>query len=167
MSWSLKDRAREVADLWRSVRAVAGEDDQTVLDTVEGETDAVDALREAVRLSIEADAHAAACRALEVSYAERRKVLEDRSERYRMAAASFLQTVGEKTVRLPEGTITWRDASEKILGTIPPPSELPDSCVKFQRVRDEAAMRKAMKDGLVIPGAYLSNGGVALTIRKA
>lgn len=162
---NLKVRGREVAELWRAVRAIAGEDDQTVIDTVDGETDAIEALRRTVQLAIEAEAHAEAAKALSDQYLERRKVLLDRAERYRRAVASFLQEVGEKSVRLPEGTVSWRAANPQLIGTIPSPSELPDWAVKHPRCRDEAAIKQGLRDGLTIPGLSLSNGGVALTIR--
>lgn len=164
---NLKHRGREVADLWRAVRAIAGEDDQTVIDTVDGESDAIDALRHTVRLAIEADAHAEACKVLAATYSERAKVLIERGQRYRRAAASFLQEVGEKNIRLPEGTISWRAANPEILGTIPAPSALPDWAVKHPRCRDEAAIKAGLADGKTIPGVSLSNGGVSLTIRRA
>lgn len=164
---NLRTRGREVAELWRSVRAIAGEDDQTVIDTVDGETDAIEALRWAVRMAMEAEAHAEACKVMAQTYTDRRKVLEDRAVRYRASVAAFLQEVGEKSVRLPEGTISWRQAEPQILGTIPPPSDLPDWAVKFPRARDEAAIRQGLRDGLQIEGLSLSNGGVALSIRRA
>lgn len=167
MAVDLKTRAREVADLWRAVRAIAGEDDEAVVDTVDGETDAVEALRRTVRLAIEAEAHAEAAKALAASYAERRKVLEDRAERYRAAAASFLQEVGEKSIRLPETTISWRTAGSQLIGDCPPSADLPDNCVKLQRVKHEPSIKAALEAGQVIPGLSLSNGGVALTVRRA
>lgn len=164
---NLKQRGREVADLWRAVKAISGEDDQTVIDTVDGETDAIEALRWTVSRAIEADAHAEACKQLAATYTERAKVLVERGQRYRRHAASFLQEVGEKSVRLPEGTISWRAANPEILGAIPSPSELPDWAVKHQRCRDEAAIKAGLAEGKTIPGLSLSNGGVALTIRRA
>lgn len=164
---NLKQRGREVAELWQAVRAIAGDDDQTVIDTVDGETDAIEALRRTVQLAIEAEAHAEAAKALADQYQDRRKVLLDRAERYRMAVARFLQEVGEKNVRLPEGTVSWREAKPQIVGTIPSPSELPDWAVKYQRCRDEASIKQGLRDGLTIPGLSLSNGGVTLTIRRS
>lgn len=164
----LNAHAREVADLWRSIRAIAGEDDdQTVIDTMDGETDAIEALRQTVRLAIEAEVHASACKDLADTYTARRKALEDRAERYRNAAATFMSEVGEKTLRLPEATITVRQTGPQIIGTIPSAADLPDSCVKFQRVKHEPSIKAAMQDGLAIPGLSLSNGGVGLTVRRA
>lgn len=167
MADNLQHRAREVSAFWQTVRAIAGDDDQTVVDTVDGETDAIEALRRTVRLAIEAEAHAEACKALAADYVERRRVLEDRAERYRVAVAGFLQEVGEKSVRLPEGTVSWRNAGPQVIGEYPSAADLPDSCVKLQRVRHEPSIREALQRGDHIPGLSLSNGGVALTIRRA
>lgn len=163
----LKQHAREVSALWRTVREIAGDDDQTVIDTIEGEGDAIGALRWTVRRAIEAEAHAEACKDLEASYRERRSVLEDRAERYRIAAANFLQEVGEKSLRLPEGTISWRSAAPQIVGVFPPTTELPESCVKLQRVRHEPSIKEALASGVRVGDLSLSNGGVTLSIRRA
>jgi phage gp36-like protein len=164
---NLASRGREVAALWQSVRSIAGDDDQTVIDTVDGETDAIWALRRTVQLATEAEAHAEACKALAASYTERRKTLEDRAERYRTAVANFLQEVGEKSVRLPEGTVSWRDAAPRLIGDIPSAADLPDNCVRMVRTKHEAAIKAALADGQIIPGLSLSNGGASLTIRRA
>lgn len=166
MAFDMKARGREVSDLWKRIRAIAGEDDEAVVDTVDGEGDAIQALRRTVRMALEAEANASACKDLSASYRERQKALEGRAIRYREAAASFLQEVGEKTLRLPEATITWRDAGPQIVGDIPSPSDLPDDCVTMQRVRHEPSIKKALGDGRRIGDLYLSNGGVALTMRK-
>jgi len=167
MADNLQHQAKEVAEFWRSVRAIAGDDDQTVIDTVDGETDAISALRRTVQLAIEAEAHAEAAKALAANYVERRKVLEDRAERYRRAAAAFLQEVGEKSLRLPEATISWRHTGPQIVGEIPSAAGLPDHCVKFQRVKHEPSIKAALEAGETIPGLSLSNGGVGLTVRRA
>lgn len=167
MSVSLKHHGREVADLWRSVRAIAGEDDETVVDTIDGETDAISALRWTIRRALEAEAHAEAVKALEADYRARRKVLEDRAERYKQSAAAFLQEVGEKSIRLPEATISWRATGPQLIGNIPPAADLPDDCVKMQRTKHEPSIKAALEAGRIIPGVFLSNGGVGLTVRKA
>lgn len=164
----LQSRAREISDLWRSIRAIAGEDDdEAVVDTVDGETDAVGALRWTVRRAIEAEANAEACKALAASYTERRKVLEGRAERFKAAAAAFLQEVGEKSLRLPEATISWRATGPQLVGDVPSAADLPDDCVKLQRVKHEPSIKAALEAGRVIPGLSLSNGGLGLTVRRA
>lgn len=164
----LRDKGREVAALWQAVRAIAGEDDdQAVVDTMDGETDAISALRRVIRMALEAEANAEACKALTQTYKDRQKTLEDRAERLRGHAAAFMQEVGEKTLRLPEGTISWRADGPKLKGDVPSAANLPDDCVKFQRMKHEPSIKAALESGRTIGDLYLSNGGVALTIRKA
>jgi hypothetical protein len=168
MGVDLKTQGREVSALWQSVRAIAGEDDdQTVIDTVDGEGDAIQALRYAVRLAIECETNAGAVKALEAEYRDRRKVLEGRAERYRQSAAAFLQEVGEKSLRLPEATISWRHTGPQLVGDIPAAADLPDHCIKLQRVKHEPSIKAALEAGENIAGLSLSNGGVGLTVRKA
>lgn len=168
MSADLKTRGRETAALWQSVRAIVGEDDdQALIDTVDGEGDAIQGLRYAVRLAIECEANALAAKALASDYRERQKLLEGRAERYRQSAAAFLQEVGEKSLRLPEATISWRHTGPQIVGDIPSAADLPDHCVKFQRVKHEPSIKAALEAGESIPGLSLSNGGIGLTVRRA
>lgn len=168
MAVDLKSRGREVAALWQSIRAIAGEeDDQTVIDTVDGEGDAIQGLRYAVRMAMECEANAGAAKQLAGDYRDRQKVLENRAERFRQSAAAFLQEVGEKSLRLPEATISWRHTGPQIIGDIPSAADLPDNCVKFQRVKHEPSIKAALEAGESIPGLSLSNGGVGLTVRRA
>lgn len=168
MGADLKTRGREIAALWQSIRAIAGEeDDQTVIDTVDGEGDAIQGLRYAVRLAIECEANAGAAKALAADYRDRQKLLEGRAERYRQSAAAFLQEVGERSLRLPEATISWRHTGPQIVGDVPAAADLPDHCVKFQRVKHEPSIKAALEAGETISGLSLSNGGVGLTVRRA
>jgi hypothetical protein len=160
----LKTRGREIAALAAQVRVLAGDDDQAFSDTLEGTTDALEAASAVLRQVFEADAHAEACKALSASYRDRARGLEERGERLRAALVSFLSEIGEKTLRLPEATITRRPGSRLVVGQ-PNPDALPDSLVRIKREPSLSAIKTALEAGEEIAGLSLSNGGETLTIR--
>lgn len=162
----LKTRGREIAGLAAQVRALAGDDDDAFADTLDGETDALTAASAVLRGVYEAEAHATACRALAASYTERARALEQRDERLRVALVNFLGEIGEKSLRLPEGTISRRAGSRLIVGQ-PNPDALPDSLVKIKREPSISAIKEALASGTELPGLSLSNGGETLSIRRA
>lgn len=162
----LKTRGREIAALAAQVRALAGDDDDAFADTLDGATDAVEAASAVVRQVREAQAFAASCRALAASYTDRARGLEEREERLKGALVSFLSEIGEKSLRLPEGTISRRPGSRLVVGQ-PNPDALPDSLVRIKREPSLSAIKAALESGVQIMGLSLSNGGETLTIRGA
>jgi hypothetical protein len=162
----LKTRGREIAGLAAQVRALAGDDDEAFACTLDGETDALTAASVVLRQVWEAEAFAASCRALAASYTERARGLELREERLRGALINFLGEIGEKSLRLPEGTISRRAASRLVVGQ-PNPDTLPDSLVKIKREPSLSAIKAALEGGTEIAGLSLSNGGESLSIRRA
>lgn len=159
----LKTRGREIAGLAAQVRALAGDDDEAFADTLDGECDAISAASAVLRQAYEAEAYAAASRALAASYTDRARLLEEREDRLRGALVNFLSEIGEKSLRLPEGTISRRPGSRLVVGQLNPDA-LPDSLVRIKREPSLTAIKDALKNGTEIPGLSLSNGGETLTI---
>lgn len=162
----LKTRGREIAALAAQVRALAGDDDDAFVDTLEGTTDALEMVSAVLRQVREAEAFAASCRALAASYTDRARRLEEREERLRGALVSFLSEIGEQSLRLPEGTISRRPGSRLVVGQLNP-DVLPDSLVRIKREPSLTAIKEALDAGTVLPGLSLSNGGETLSIRGA
>jgi hypothetical protein len=162
----LKTRGREIAGLAAQVRALCGDDDVAFADTLEGETDALAAASLVVRQVWEAEAFAEVCKDLAMAYTDRARGMTNRSERLRSALVSFLDEIGEKTLRLPEATISRRAGSELVVGQ-PNPDALPDSLVRIKREPSLSAIKAALKAGTKLSGLSLSNGAPSVTIRGA
>lgn len=161
---SLPQRAREIAGLAHAIREMCGDDDVAFVDTLDGETDALQAARKAVRWLFEQDAQAEACKSLEAVYAARRKLFEDRSGRTRSALLHFLTELGEKTLPLPEATLTVAKGQPQIVGE-PNPETLPLHLTVTKRVADRKAIKDALLAGEEIDGLTLSNAAPHLTVR--
>lgn len=156
---------RAIADLAASIRAAAGLDDEAFVDTLDGCTDAVEAARRVVRTIREDEASEAALKALESDYGARRKRLAERRERARDALATFLSEIGEKTLKLPEATLSLSAGRVALAGDCEDANALPADLTITTRKPDRAAIKAALEAGREVPGFALSNGRPTLTVR--
>lgn len=143
---------------------MAGDDDaQAFIDTLDGETEALDLLDALIaRAQDDADA-AEACKSREARVKVRRAAHEARASVVRDSIGRVLDAMGEKTVRRPLATVsrgkgrvsvhyTDRDAVPTQLRKLGPP--------------DGTAIRKALEDGADVPGAELRQGDPTVSIRE-
>lgn len=154
----------QIAALSAHIRSLAGEDDEAWLDTLEGQSDAVGAARAVVRQIMEAGANAEALKALMGAYSERKAALEAREDRLRGALLHFMLEIGEKTMPLPEATVSIGNGPRKLIGD-PDVDTLPPDYVRTKREADRALIKKALIDGFDVAGCSLSNAEPRLSIR--
>lgn len=155
-----------LTELARMIREAVGDDDQAFLDSLDGEGDAVEAARAVVRWIAECEAHEASMKALAATYTARAKVHGERIPSAKAALLRFLNTIEERSLALPEATITVKALPAKVLGE-PDPDALPDALVKIKRQPDMAAIKAALENGQTVDGCSLSNGGETLQLRRA
>lgn len=146
------------------IRDACGDDEQAFIDTLDGETDAVEAARRVVRWIAEQDANADACKALAETYAARRKVFEARIESARLALLHFLNGIGQKRLALPEATVTLSTSRPTLLGE-PDPEALPDHLVRVKREPNRSAIVAELAKGNTVPGCVMSNAAPILQLR--
>lgn len=160
-------RGREVAELAHQIRELCGDDDLAFIDTLDGETDAVQAARAVVRYIAAMEAMEGAAKALRDRYAARAQDFASRQERARNALVQFMGDLGEKTMVLPEGTITRKAGTVKVVGESDPET-MPAEFVRTKTTReiDKAAVKRALEQDIDVPGFSLSNGVETLAIRK-
>lgn len=154
----------QIAALSAHIRAVAGDDDEAWLDTLDGETDAVGAARAVVRQIIETDANAEALKVVAATYSERKRAMEVRVDRLRGALLRFMQDIGEKTLPLPEATVSVGIGQPSLIGE-PDVETLPEGYVKIAKSADRTLIRKALLDGFDVEGCTLSNAEPRLSLR--
>lgn len=157
---------REIAALAKTIREACGEDDAAFVDTLDGECSAIDAARAVVRWIDLMEAQAEAMKQLGKSYETRAKVLTDRKESGRRALLTFMQEIGERTLPLPEATLSVRAGQASLVGDAIP-IELPEQFRKVFTEVDRAAVKKHLETGGTLEGFSLSNGAPSLTIRRA
>jgi hypothetical protein len=145
------------------------EDEPALWDTLEGCSDgSFDVqLSIALRMADEARMMADGIAVRQEELAERKRRLSEREEAIRRAILSAMEMVGRKTITLPEATITISRTAPSLLVPdetkvgpgpwwVTPPPKLSKSALKDAIVGE----------GRVVAGAYMSNGGSQLQIRR-
>lgn len=160
----LRNEGREVRAFAARLREICGEDEQAFVDTLDGETEAVEAARRAVRWLNEQAAHEQAMKGLSETYGARAKLYAERQERTRAALLSFMQDLGSTTLPLPEATLTVTKGSATVVGEADADT-LPNSLVRVKREPDRAAILAALKAGRGVLGFSLSNAAPRLQVR--
>lgn len=160
----LRQETREVANLAARLRDLCGEDEQAFVDTLDGETEAVEAARRVVRWIAEQQAQEGACNGLAATYKARASMFSERQERARLALFHFLSEMGQKSMPLPEATLSIVAGRVKVEGE-PDVDTLPDRLVRVKREADKAAIKAALEAGEAVPGCSLSNNAPTLMIR--
>lgn len=149
------------------LRQMLGEDADPalILDTIEGETNLAEAccvvLEQTVEDEILIDGLAAKIAELQTRKGRMEKSVETRRGIILMA----MDKAGLQTIRSPLGTMTARPTAPK--ATITDEALIPARFFKPQDPKlDRAKLAEALKAGEQVPGASLSNGGLALSVRK-
>lgn len=164
MNMHLSAQTRLAADIVEAVRAAIGEDDPDFLAIVEAETDLLERLRKMLRAARLADADASATKAIMQELAERKSRLEGRADRLRDMVKHAMQELGITKLDAPDMTISLRASAPGV--EIIDMSQLPERFVRVKVEPDRAAIREALKDGDLVPGACLKNAEPALTVRN-
>lgn len=155
-----------IAALAASIRDLCGDDDLAFIDTLDGAGNSIDAAREVVRFLAATEALESAAKALSARYQARAQDFASRQERARSALLHFMGEIGERTLVLPEGTVSVKaSGARKLLGD-GDPLTMPREFVKTKQEVDRAAVKRALEQGVDVDGFALSNSGPSLAIRK-
>ncbi len=92
----------EIRRMSDSIREMCGDDEDTLLDTLDGETDAMDILGKLIQQDLELKVQEKACRELAVEYLKRSSKLSDRKDATRQVMLQLLNL--------------WRKESSPCLG---------------------------------------------------
>jgi hypothetical protein len=157
--------AIQVKAIVTHLRDALGEepDEQLILDTLEGETDAFELARKLLD-GIERDEGDCAALISQIQDRNERKArAEKRVAGRREAIMAIMECAGIDKLPLPEATCSLRKVAPKPIVT--DPDALPDALCKFTRKPDMAAI-KAAAINEPLPGVAFDNGGLSLTIRR-
>jgi hypothetical protein len=158
------------AALARELRSAGfGDDDALMLDTIEGQTDALDAVSELLCQIADADAFAAALTVRQADLQDRKSRYEERRDAIKRAILAWMNETGLKgPIQRPEGTVSVRNGSPQVIyeGDFDV-DRLPDNLVRVKREPDKPAIKAALGRGEAVPGAALqSNVPPTLSIRS-
>lgn len=161
------EHEKHAAEALRDTLAkMPGMDEETVRDTIEGETDLHGAIAGALSMLTGTEVMV---EGLDVKIKElqaRQKRYEDRKDFLRTAIEQAMTIGNLKKLELPEATLSLGNRAPGLV--ITDESLVPSSFWKQpDPVLDKAAIKAALKDKKEVPGVTLGNGSVSLTIRRA
>jgi hypothetical protein len=156
--------AKAVQALRESMAAAFADDDDLLLDTIEGETGLFEAI-DKLLLSIHLDAGAA--KGIQKAMSDldlRAGRLEKRAETARALIEQAMMLAELDKIERPTATLSLVRRAAKV--EITEEAEIPAEFWKAGDPKlDKKALGQALKDGQAVPGAALSNQAPSLTIR--
>ena len=139
-------------------------DDQTIRDTLEGETDLHEMIAAVIRSALVDDALSTGLRGRLNDMKERLKRLEERGAKKRQLALDAMDEVGLNKLQQPDFTASTRTGSPSLVvtteGAVPFPYWVPQP-----PKLDRQALLGALKRGTDIPGVQLNNPKPVLVVR--
>jgi hypothetical protein len=91
------------------------DDDQTLIDTLDGISDLKELIAYAARQARYEEAQAEACKALIAEMQARKKRREEKAEKLRAAIIVAMESAGEKKIDAPDATISIRAGKKKLV----------------------------------------------------
>jgi hypothetical protein len=152
-SWMREKLLREMPALM--------DDEQCMLDTLEGATDLNEVIGEVVRSANHDLAMADAVKQIMDDNALRMKRLKERADAKKRAVLEVMEREGLNKAELPDLTVSLRQKPQTAIITGDVPGEFCE--VKLQPKK--ALIKQALQDGSDLGFAHLSNGGVSLSVR--
>lgn len=141
------------------------DDEETYLDTLDGETDLLDILDTEIEAMQADEAKAAAVRARIADLKTRADRLEMRGEAHKGNVGKILAAAGLKKAERPLATVSLRPGSVSV--HIVDEAEIPTQLMreKVTRVPDKGAIKAQIEAGETVPGAELVRGEETVSVR--
>lgn len=142
-------------------------DEPGFLDTLDGETDALDLADRLIAETLADDALAAAAKAQADALAERAKRIAERGQSKRRAMMLLMGAISVRKLERPRGTISLRAGSVRV--HITDDDAVPTQLKRTKTVvePDKAAIKAQIEAGEAVPGAELVRGDDSVTLRVA
>ena len=152
--------------LLANFKDILGDDEQAIADTVEGETDLVEAIQRGVTRLSEVEAMITGLSSRMEKLKARCDRLSKQAEHLRTSIQTAMEVSGRKTVETELATLSRSRTPPKVVVT--KEEDIPATYwVRGEPRLDKKALLAALKalpQNQKIPGAELSNGGETLTI---
>ncbi|MGV2085608.1 MULTISPECIES: siphovirus Gp157 family protein [unclassified Rhizobium] len=146
----------------------AGDDAELIADSIEGQTNLVEAIEEALSEIDECEILIVGLEEKIKAFDARKKMQKDRAERIRALIEQALVATDQKSMKLAAATISLATRAPALV--VETEADIP---AKFWIVQerpapklDKKALTEALKANEIVPGATLDNGSVSLTVRR-
>ena len=147
------------------IRAILGDDydDETFIDTLEGETSALDIIGQLVKDRQEAKHMAEGVKALVKDYQDRISRLQAKEAACNRALGVVLDAMGVSKVQHEYATVSRTKPRSQCV--ITEPDDVPSQLCKATVTPDKAAIKKQLESGEAVPGAELVDGEAGVSVR--
>ena len=139
------------------------DDEETFLDTLDGQTDFMDILERLARYRLEANAYEDAAKAMAETYTARAKRLAEKQTRLAQMIGDIMEAIGQDKIALPTATISRVKPRTKV--QITDEAQIPTQLQRVKTSPDLPAIKKQLEQGEEVPGAELIQGQPSITVR--
>jgi len=130
---------------------------------VESECDTLDRLRQMLRAAHRTEAQSKALKEIEAENKERRSRFDSKAETLRSIVKHSMEQLGMTRLESPDFTATISATRPRV--EIKDEEAVPTQLCKIIRQPDKTAIKAALEQGEIVPGAYLTEPGHTLTVR--
>jgi hypothetical protein len=159
--WIDYEEIRRMAD---NIRAMCGDDQDTFLDTLDGETDAMDILGTLIKERNEVLGNEAALKELAKQYKERADRMNAKADAIAQTMGHLLDAMGERKVQHPFATVSRTKPRARVV--IEDEHQIPTQLMKVKKSPDLTAIKAQMDAGVYVPGAATVLGNEGVTVRS-
>jgi hypothetical protein len=153
----------EIKRMADSIREICGDDEDTLLDTLDGETDAMDVLGKLIEQRQWAKASQQAAKEMAAQYTERAKLYDARADATTQVIGHLLDAMGVKKADHPLGTVSRTKPRQKVV--VEDPNEIPSQLMRITETPDLTAIKQQLEAGEFVPGATIKVGNPSVTVR--
>lgn len=139
------------------------DDEQLLLDTLEGETNLFEIVSALVRLKGETDVQCTGLTKWVDELSERKARFVRKSDAFKKLIQTLMDAAGVDKMTLDEATVFKTKGRMKVV--VKDVQLLPQGFYRIERKADIAEIKKTLENGEEVPGAYLGAGAPSLTIR--
>lgn len=136
-------------------------DNETFLDTLDGETDVMDMIGFLIESRVEAKEVETAMKSIAAVYTARAKRYASQADACTKGLGKLLDATGEKKIAHEIGTVSR--TKPRVSMTVVDPTAIPSQLCKA--VPDNAAIKAQLEAGETVPGAELVSGEAGVTVR--
>lgn len=152
-----------IAAVADEIRAILGEDfdEQTFIETLDGETDLNELIGALIVQRAGAKAHEDAARVVADVFSARAGRKAERVKAFSLALRAILDAIGEDKIKHPLGTVSRIAPRASV--EITDERDVPRQLCRFSP--DKAAIKAALEAGETVPGAALTMGKPGVSVR--
>lgn len=160
-----RDLSKQIAAARVLKASLEGFDDETLRDTIEGETGLHESIARVMAVILEDEIMIAGVSEIAKTLDSRKARLERRVERLRDAIAEAMQVGEIKTLHLPDATLSLREVAPKVI--VQDETKIPAEYFDTRATLNKTRLNEAVRAGRMPEGVAMSNKSTSLSIRRA